>query len=112
MADAREKLIELVKRAITDWQHGDVSEKIADYLIANGVTVQIKKEKPPTDLTGKCGSCRYAVPAPEAFGGSPCYVKCTSEDHMRRYYGRPITRVRQRTTKACKKYQPKEVQEK
>lgn len=38
--DVREKLVELVKRAITDWEHGDVSERIADHLIANGVTVQ------------------------------------------------------------------------
>ena len=38
--DVREKLVELVKRAITDWKHGDVSEMIADHLIANGVTVQ------------------------------------------------------------------------
>ena len=35
----REKLVELVKRAITDWEHGDVSERIADHLIANGVIV-------------------------------------------------------------------------
>ena len=38
--DVREKLVELVKRAITDWEHGDVSEKIADHLIANDATVQ------------------------------------------------------------------------
>ena len=38
--DVREKLVELVKRAIIDWQHGDASEWIADYLISNGVTVQ------------------------------------------------------------------------
>ena len=38
--DVREKLVELVKRAITDWKHGDVSKMIADHLIANGVTVQ------------------------------------------------------------------------
>lgn len=36
----REKLVELVKRAIIDWEHGDASEWIADHLIANGVTVQ------------------------------------------------------------------------
>lgn len=36
----REKLIALVKRAITDWEHGDVSEKIADHLLANGATIQ------------------------------------------------------------------------
>ena len=38
--DVREKLVELVKRAIIDWEHGDASEWIADHLIANGVTVQ------------------------------------------------------------------------
>ena len=38
--DVREKLVELVKRAIIDWGHGDVSECIADHLISNGVTVQ------------------------------------------------------------------------
>ena len=38
--DVREKLVELVKRAIIDWGHGDVSEWIADHLISNGVTVQ------------------------------------------------------------------------
>ena len=40
----REKLIELIKRAITDWEHGDVSEKIADHLIANGVVIREKGE--------------------------------------------------------------------
>lgn len=38
--DVKEKLVELVKRAITDWKHGDVSKMIADHLIANGITVQ------------------------------------------------------------------------
>ena len=38
--DVREKLVELVKRAIIDWEHGDASEWIADHLIANGVTMQ------------------------------------------------------------------------
>ena len=37
--DVREKLVKLVKRAITDWEHGDVSEIIADHLLSNGVTV-------------------------------------------------------------------------
>ena len=38
--DVKEKLVELIKRAIIDWEHGDVSEWIADHLISNGVTVQ------------------------------------------------------------------------
>lgn len=40
----REKLIALVKRAIIDWEYGDASEKIADYLLANGVVVREKGE--------------------------------------------------------------------
>ena len=38
--DVREKLVELVKSAIIDWEYGDVSEWIADNLISNRVTVQ------------------------------------------------------------------------
>lgn len=38
--DVRKKLVELVKRAIIDWEHGDASEWIADHLISHGVTVQ------------------------------------------------------------------------
>ena len=38
--DVRGKLVELVKRVIIDWEHGDASEWIADHLIAHGVTVQ------------------------------------------------------------------------
>lgn len=36
----RKNLVELVHEAIANWEHGDVSERIADHLIANGVTVQ------------------------------------------------------------------------
>ena len=56
--DVREKLVELVKRAITDWEHGDISETIADHLIANGVTVQ--------ELNG-CKYCKEYEDLPEHF---------------------------------------------
>lgn len=56
--DVREKLVELVKRAITDWKHGDVSEMIADHLIANFVTVQ--------ELDG-CKYCKEYEDLPEHF---------------------------------------------
>ena len=36
----RDKLIDLVRRAIIDWWYGDAGEHIADHLIANGVTIQ------------------------------------------------------------------------
>ena len=65
MADVKEKLIEVLRNKPYGYS---TYEEFADYLIANGVTVQIKKERPPTDLRGKCGSCRYADPAPGAFG--------------------------------------------
>ena len=50
--DVREKLVELTKRAIIDWEHGDVSEWIADHLIAHGATVQewiSVKDRLPSD---------------------------------------------------------------
>lgn len=35
----RDRLIELIHKAIIEWEYGDASEKIADYLLANGVIV-------------------------------------------------------------------------
>ena len=73
--------------------------------MADGERIQ---KKQPTDLTGKCGSCVYAAPT-AAFGGSPCYVECTNADHLQQYCCRhDISKVRQRTAKACKRYTPRE----
>ena len=113
----RDRLIELI--GSTECGNGYcISEKyqdgfiarIADHLIANGVTiVKPKKQKPPVDLTGKCGSCVYAVQEAGHFGNSPCYVRCTNEEHLsRRPYQSPLVAVRQRTVKACKCYVPRE----
>lgn len=61
--DVKEKLVELVKRAIIDWEHGDASEWIADHLISNGVTVQA--------LDG-CEYCKEYEDLPEHFvSGKP-----------------------------------------
>ena len=64
--DVREKLVELVKRAITDWKHGDVSEMIADHLIANGVTVQewipVKDRLPEKDGQYLIFTTQYFTP--------------------------------------------------
>ena len=95
----REKLMELVDEA----RFMTIGE-IADYLIANGVTIRVKKEKPPTDLTNKCGSCEYAKPTNE-FGKSKCYVCCTNED---KWWRHRTSMYRQRTTPACKRYKAKE----
>lgn len=78
--------------------------KAADEL-ANGVTVHVKTVKPPTDLTGKCGSCVYTT-STTAFGGR-CYVKCTNEEHLAVWGKNKLTAVRQRTAKACKHYKAK-----
>ena len=53
--DVREKLVEIAKSAIIDWEHGDVSEWIADNLISNGVTVQewIPASELPKKITNK-----------------------------------------------------------
>ena len=61
-----------------------------------------------TDLTSKCGGCSYALPT-VAFGGSKCYVKCKNTDRFyESFYKRPSAQVRHRTTRACKRYKPKE----
>lgn len=67
-----------------------------------------RENKQPTDLTGKCGSCAFAVPT-DAFGGSPCYVECTNKEHLEQYCHRhDISKIRQRTTRACRRYKPAE----
>lgn len=58
------------------------------------------------NLDGKCGSCEHSVPTLGHFGNSKCYVECKNAEHLseRRYYGRPLVAIRQRTTKGCKHY--------
>jgi hypothetical protein len=100
----REKLIELLEE-IGDKafrQHIPLtSSLIADYLISNGVKARV--EKPPLDLTGKCGSCAYAkAECPEI------YVRCTNPEHIAKYFRSRDKSLRQRTTPACRQYKPKE----
>ena len=107
----REKLIEILDSSFEE-QYGKrgilTAHHTADYLIANGVTVQTEKEKPTVDLTNKCGSCKHSVIAENVFGKSKCYVRCTNLEHLnsRMYQERPLAAVRQRTMRACKKYDP------
>lgn len=61
------------------------------------------KEKKPTDLTGKCGSCEYAKPTTEF--GRNCYIFCSNFEDLKR---NGTARYKQRTTKACKRYKAKE----
>ena len=68
---------------------------------------QVAPEKPPTDLRGKCGGCAYAVTVP-ACGSTFAYVQCTNPLHLATYGKRYKSGIRQRTTKACKKYLQRE----
>ena len=77
---------------------------IVDHLIANGVTVTIKK--PPTDLSKKCGSCAYAKAEPDMFGRD-CYVRCKNPEHLAKYCRSRDRSLRQRTNPACRQYKPK-----
>lgn len=116
--DIRSKLIELL-RTEHPIMSGDVTvgvfqmpmedaEGLAGFLIANGVTITPDKpEKPPTDLRGKCGGCAYAVTVP-ACGSTFAYVQCTNPQHLATYGKKYKSGIRQRTTKACKKYLQKE----
>ena len=40
----KERLIELIQAAVGGWMYEDAAEKIADYLIANGVTAPQKED--------------------------------------------------------------------
>lgn len=104
MDKTRERLIELIECEENGITHG-IAERTADYLLDNGVTINIKKERPPTDLRGKCGSCEYAKPG--EWGKSKVYVCCTNKEHLACYSRNRITPLRPRTTRACKRYKAK-----
>lgn len=109
----KEKLVELIKDfqcpnyGECPYENSGCSLCQADHLIANGVTVQIKKDKPQTDLSGKCGGCLHSEPYEP---GKSYYVRCKNSEHLSKpmYRERPLKAVRHRTTKACKRYVPKE----
>ena len=103
----REKLIELL------WEYDQMRmmrmsiEECVDKLIPKGLTIRADHEKPPTDLTGKCGGCAYGKSVSGVFGNSNCYVECTNPDHVTRFCRRGASALRQRTVKGCKRYKPR-----
>lgn len=101
----RERLVELLWDAfeLVDNELPTI-EQVADHLLANGVTVTIKK--PPTDLSWKCGSCAYAKVEPDMFGRD-CYVRCKNPEHIAKYCRGMDRSLRQRTTPACRQYKAK-----
>ena len=64
---------------------------------------------PETDLDGKCGSCEWAKDAADVFTRSHAQIRCTCPALANRmYYGRPASRIKARTQKACKHYEVRE----
>ena len=72
------------------------------------VTLKVKNilERPPVDLTNKCGSCAYSTECVDYFPNTKSYVKCA---HPYRRWNREISAYRPRTTKCCSRYKAKEV---
>ena len=120
----RERLIELIKQKSCLYNECEKScsmcdcvelydssiEKLVDYLLENGVTVPKPKFiRPPADLTGKCGSCKYSKPYEGESRTFKSYVECTNKEHLKRYGYHKNTKYRQRTAHACKKYSERSV---
>lgn len=65
-----------------------------------------KKPQKETDLTNRCGSCKWSVPCKfsekSTFG---CYVECRNPNKVWRA---EISKKRQRTTPKCKHYERSE----
>ena len=73
------------------------------------VAIKVKNilERPPVDLTNKCGSCVYATAEGKfLFPNTRSYVQCTNPN---RKWHREISAYRPRTTKCCSRYKAKEV---
>lgn len=62
-----------------------------------------KKAHQETNLTNRCGSCKWSVPCKfsekSSFG---CYVECR---HPKKVWRHEITKKRQRTTPKCRYYE-------
>lgn len=68
--------------------------------------VDTKSTHQQTDLTDKCGSCKWAVPCKfSAKGTFGCYVECQNPNKVWRS---EISKKRQRTTPKCRLYERRE----
>lgn len=68
----------------------EISARIIDKM-NEVVAHDLRKQKQPTDLTDKCGSCKWARPR-----STHCLIDCTCPDKRPNFFAR--------TNKACKKY--------
>ena len=61
------------------------------------------KPQQPTDLTDKCGSCKWSVPCRfSEMSTWGCYVECQNPNKVWRH---EISKKRQRTTQKCRFYE-------
>ena len=103
----KEKLIDLMTAfyGVDPGYYGVDAYSLANHLIANGVTVKIKKEKPPVDLSGKCGSCVYAsMEQKELWLHLQSYVRCINPEKR---FMRKNSEYKARTTPCRKAYKTK-----
>lgn len=63
--------------------------------------------KDSINLEGKCGSCRYGTPTKFSSKGEMSYVDC---GHPEKVFRTKVAHLKQRTEKACKKYERSEVE--
>lgn len=87
----------VINKALRMDLQNEVDNEIAKQIIDRiNLTVEkdLKKRKQPTDLTNKCGSCKWAKPRT---GKSVCYIDCVCPSKTPNWFAR--------TNKACKKYE-------
>lgn len=66
---------------------------------------ELRKDCP---MRHECGSCAYSVQYVGHFGNSKSYVECKNPELQatQRRKDHPLTAVRARATKGCKRYKP------
>lgn len=89
----------VINKALRMDLQNEVDNEIARQIIDRiNLTVEknLKKRTQPTDLTNKCGSCKWAKPKWKS------YINCTCPSKKPNWFAR--------TNKACKKYEKAEEQ--
>ena len=105
-----ENAIELIK---TEYEKATDSNYVYNPLAYALYQVWKKADKdivvelaPKTDLTGKCGSCKWAMPIKGSTNGVfVCYIECQNPNKVWRYNS---SKRKQRTNPKCRLWQPKE----
>ena len=87
----------VINKALRTDLNNEVDNEIARQIIDRInliVEKDLKRRKQPTDLTNKCGSCKWARPRTDKL---VCYINCVCPSKKPNWFAR--------TNKACKKYE-------